>query len=81
MSQNQKSNGIQFQGESFMYSIRMFLESLVDTVARELAASKMELRNDPTGSRLPDDLWKQCETDARTQLGLDTYYLSESGKR
>ena len=63
-----------------MRLIRDFLETLVEPLSRELAASKMGLRNDPTGSRLPDDLWKQCETDARTQLGLDTYYLSESGK-
>lgn len=57
-----------------MYSIKPFLESLVEPLARELAAGAMGLRKDPTGSLLPDDVWKQRVPEARTQLGLDDHH-------
>jgi hypothetical protein len=37
----------------------------IERKARELAANKMGLLNDVKGERLPDELWKQCEREAR----------------
>lgn len=53
-----------------MHVVRDFVETLVEPLARELAARKMGLRQDPSGSRLPEDLWKQMEQEARLALGL-----------
>ncbi|TDR90345.1 hypothetical protein [Enterovirga rhinocerotis] len=43
-------------------------EEAVEREARLIAANKMGLVKDPTGSRLPDDLWRQCEEEARATL-------------
>lgn len=43
----------------------------IERTARQLAADKMGLINDPTGSNLPDDLWQQCIPDAKHTLGLE----------
>lgn len=47
------------------------LEQFVEDLARQIAAEKMDLRNDVTGQNLPDDLWMQCIPEARKFLGLD----------
>jgi hypothetical protein len=37
----------------------------IERKARQLTANKMGLLNDVKGERLPDELWKQCEREAR----------------
>lgn len=39
----------------------------IEIRARQIAAQKMSLVDDPTGSRLPTNLWKQCEAAARLE--------------
>jgi len=40
----------------------------VETRAKKLAADKMGLLKDPTGSNLPAELWRQCLPAARKEL-------------
>jgi hypothetical protein len=47
------------------------LHEMIEPIARQLAADKMGLIKDITGSNLPDDLWSQCIPDAIKMLGLD----------
>ena len=47
------------------------LQEMIEPIARQLAADKMGLIKDITGSNLPDDLWSQCIPDAIKMLGLD----------
>lgn len=53
-----------------MKFFKEFLESLVEPLARELAAEEMNLKDDPLGEKLPDELWKQREANARKIIGL-----------
>jgi hypothetical protein len=46
------------------------LEAFVEVLARQIAADKMKLVKDQTGSRLPEDIWSRCIPDARKFLGL-----------
>lgn len=39
--------------------------------ARRIAAIKMGLIKDPDGERLPDDLWRQCLPEAKTEAERD----------
>ena len=39
----------------------------IETEARRLAAAKMSL-SDPVGADLPDDLWQQCEEEAKRNI-------------
>lgn len=54
-----------------MFDMQADLESMVETVARALAAERMALRKDTEGRRLPDDLWQQAIPQARVLLSLD----------
>ena len=47
------------------------LESNVELVARQFAAEKMGLKNDPNGDNLPVELWSQMIKPARVWLNLD----------
>lgn len=49
-------------------------EEAVEGVARKLAARKMGLVKHPNGDRLPEDLWRQCEPEARAAISA---FLSE----
>lgn len=42
----------------------------LELTARYIAAKKMGLVKDPEGHRLPDDLWRQCEDQARKLLEI-----------
>lgn len=42
-----------------------------ETFARRFAAKKMGLKNDPWGSKLPDDLWQQCIPQAQRALSFE----------
>jgi hypothetical protein len=39
-----------------------------EALARKIAAQKMGLIKDPDGKRLPDDLWKQAEAEAKERI-------------
>lgn len=47
--------------------LRSPLDSEVEQIARYIAARKMGLMKDPTGARLPDNLWQRY-TNQATQL-------------
>ena len=52
-------------------NIREQLETLVEPLAREIAAKKMKLVKDVYGEKLPYDLWKGCIPEARKFLNLN----------
>jgi GTPase SAR1 family protein len=60
-----------YNRDSIFMINRNWLEERVEPLARILAAEKMQLKNDKTGEKLPDELWEQCIPDARKFLGLD----------
>jgi hypothetical protein len=47
------------------------LEQLVEPLARQFAAEKMNLQKDPLGEKLPEDLWRQTVPQARKFLNLE----------
>ena len=53
-----------------MSDIYKDLEAFAEQLARQIAADKMGLVKDTTGSNLPDELWTQCLPEARNFLGL-----------
>ena len=52
-------------------NIREQLETLVEPLARKLAADKMKLTKDVYGENLPCELWKQEINNARSFLYLE----------
>ena len=46
----------------------MMTEDMIERAARAIAARKCGLIKDPTGARLPDDIWQQAIPDARAAI-------------
>jgi len=51
--------------------MKVQLEAAVEDFARLFAAEKMNLKNDPEGRNLPEELWRQCLPQARKFLNLE----------
>ena len=51
-----------------MINFKEQLEQLVEPLARQFAAEKMNLQKDPLGEKLPEVLWRQTLPQARKVL-------------
>lgn len=58
----------------------MISDAEIEERARQIAADKMGLVKDVTGSRLPAELWRQCIPQAQKEAERDRRWIEKFAK-